>query len=90
MVTLKMTIEKYFFKRKTCRKNLPTKLVKKIVKKKIANQLFLPKIFFNGYFEGNHYSEYFFFEIAKKLRSGPKKHSSGLFLTGLFPRKRVI
>ena len=53
-----MTIEKYFSQKKTCQKNLPTKLVKKIVKKKIENQLFfLPKIFFNGHFQGNVYGE---------------------------------
>ena len=62
-----MLIEKYFFQKKTCQKNLPTKLVKKICEKKIENQLFLPKIFFNGHFEGNDYGKYiFFFQNSKK------------------------
>ena len=52
-----MTVEKYFFQKKSCQKILPTKLVKKNCEKKIENQLFLPKIFFNGHFEGNDYGE---------------------------------
>ena len=63
-----MTIEKYFFQKKTCQKNLPTKLVKKnCEKKKLKINFFLPKIFFNGHFEGNDYGEYsFFLEIPKQ------------------------
>ena len=53
-----MTIEKYFFQKKTCQKNLPTKLVKKNCEKKNwKSPFFLPKIFFNGHFEGNNYGE---------------------------------
>jgi hypothetical protein len=40
-----------------CQKNLPTKLVKKIVKIKIENQLFLPKFLKNGHLEGKAYGE---------------------------------
>ena len=36
-VTLKMTIEKYFFLKKTCQKNLPTKFVEKICQLKMAS-----------------------------------------------------
>ena len=36
-VTLKMTIKKYFFQKKTCQKNLPTKFVEKICQLKMAS-----------------------------------------------------
>ena len=36
-VTLKMNIEKYFFQKKTCQKNLPTKFVEKICQLKMAS-----------------------------------------------------
>ena len=53
-----MTIEKYFFQKKTCQKNLPIKLVKKNCEKKNwKSTFFLPKIFFNGHFEGNDHGE---------------------------------
>ena len=37
-VTLKMNIEKYFFQKKTCQKNLPTKFVEKICQHKMASR----------------------------------------------------
>ena len=73
MVTLKMTIEKYFFKRKTCQKNLPTKLVKKICEKKIENQLF----FYQKYFlvvilrVTSMVNKFFFSKFKKKIEIGP-------------------
>ena len=36
-VTLKMNIKKYFFQKKTCQKNLPTKFVEKICQLKMAS-----------------------------------------------------
>ena len=36
-VTLKMTIKKYFFQKKTCQKNLPTKFVEKICQLEMAS-----------------------------------------------------
>ena len=36
-VTLKMTIKKYFFFKKTCQKNLPTKFAEKICQLKMAS-----------------------------------------------------
>ena len=44
-ITLKINIQNYFFVKKSCQKNLTSKLVKKIVQKKFENQLFLQKIF---------------------------------------------
>ena len=45
IVTLKMIIQKYFFfVKKTCQRNLPTKLMEKSCKKRVENQLFWPKI----------------------------------------------
>ena len=73
MVTLKMTIEKCFFKRKTCQKNLPTKLVKKICEKKIENQLF----FYQKYFlvvilrVTSMVNKFFFQNSKKKIEIGP-------------------
>ena len=40
-----MTIQNNFFVKNICQKNLTTKLVKKIVEKKIENQLFFTKNF---------------------------------------------
>ena len=44
-IALKVTIRNNFFVKKICQKNLTTKLVKKIVKKKIENRLFFTKNF---------------------------------------------
>ena len=85
MVTLKMTIEKYFFKRKTCQKNLPTKLVKKICEKKNRKSTFFyQKYFLMVILKVTIMVNKFFFQNSKKrLRSGLKKHSSGHFLNWL-------
>ena len=62
-----MTIEKYFFQKKTCQKNLPTKLVKKICEKKIENQLFFyQKYFLMVILRVTIIVSNFFFEIPKK------------------------
>ena len=53
-----MTIEKYFFLKKNLSKKFANKIgKKKVVKKKLKINFFLPKIFFNGHFEGNDYGE---------------------------------
>ena len=53
-----MTIEKYFFKKKNLSKKFANKIgKKKLWKKKLKINFFLPKIFFNGHFEGNDYGE---------------------------------
>ena len=83
MVTLKMTIEKYFFKRKTCQKNLATKLVKiNLWKKNWKSTFFYQKYFLVVILKVTIMVNNFFFQNSKKkLRSGLKKHSSWLFLT---------
>ena len=52
-----MTIKNYFFVKKNCQKNLPTKLVKKFAKKKLKINFFLPKILKTGHLEGKAYGE---------------------------------
>ena len=85
IVTLKMTIKKYFFVKKTCQKNLPTKLVKKICEKKNWKSTF----FYRKYFlmvilrVTIMVNNFFFRNSKKKIRSGLKKHCSGHFLNWL-------
>ena len=82
-VTLKMTIKKYFFQKKTCQKNLPTKLVNKICERKNwKSTFFYQKYFLTVILRVTIIVNNFFFRNSKKrLRSGLKKHCSGLFLT---------
>ena len=83
IVTLKMTIKKYFFVKKTCQKNLPTTLVKKICEKKNwKSTFFYQKYFLMVILRVTVMVNNIFFQNSKKiLRSCLKKHSSGLFLT---------
>ena len=79
-----MTIQNNFFVKNICQKNLTTKLVKKLLKKKLKINFFLQKILKNGYLEDKANGESKKIRNSKKkLRSGLKKDSSRLFLTQL-------
>ena len=94
IVTLKMTIKKYFFVKKTCQKNLPTTLVKKICEKKNwKSTFFYQKYFLMVILRVTIMVNKFFFEIQKKNWDRALKNivpDCSWLSSGLFPKKQVI